>query len=335
MKKNQFPAFFEITVASLEQNILSKREINLNRLSILTPLALCLSLNPIDLYAGPVLNPIVLPNPLNCESKFYQNHIDTLKILDMNTGTYTSMGASTNKYNAIDWDRRTNLIYGIDSVTRELLVFGDTGVGTILGVPTPLIVGTIFPDKSYAGAMDENGNLWFHDIAYIDEPEYKGYKINVDNNTFEEVIFTFNNFAKIEAKINDLVYVKNTGSMWGINKNNALFQFHLDDKTVTKRLITGLPVELKSFGAGFTFADDGLYFHSNTFGNIYKISDYTSNTPSATLFVTGEITQNNDGASCPLAAAPIPPGSNPPLVPLNFGEYGRFNIREINSPSVE
>lgn len=333
MKRSLYSALLQ-TAEPHEQKLLSTNDKHLSGLSyfkIPVLLSLVLALNPLSSQAGPVFN-VVLPSPLDCESDFYQNIQNTLKRLDLETGLYTSIGDSTNKYNAMGWDQRTDLIYAIDATNQELLVIGDTGVGVSLGVPTPLIAGTVFPHKPYAGTMDADGNLWVHDVAHVNQTDYKGYKINVETYTFEEITFTFTNFAEIQANITDLVYIESTDSMWGLDRNSELYQFHLGTQKVTKRSVTGLPNEFKGYGAGFTFSDGSLYFASNTEGAIYKITDYTTVTPSATFFVDSEATTNNDGAACPCAAPPTISSTPPPE--LTFGSEGRHNFREINSHIV-
>lgn len=51
--------------------------------------------------------------PLSCDPAFYQIIGKDLKKLDINTGVYTAIGTSTDQYNGMGWDRRTNLLYAM------------------------------------------------------------------------------------------------------------------------------------------------------------------------------------------------------------------------------
>lgn len=300
-------------------------------------LCLALALPSLNLHAAPIFNTVVLPDPLACGSHYYQNIFNALKILDLDTGVYNDIGQSTNKYNAMGWDQRTDLLYAIDAINKDLLVIGNTGVGVSLGVPRPRVAGTAFTHKPYAGTMDASGNLWVHGRDHKDKRSYKGFKINVETRLFEVIRFRFTNFSIMDSNITDLVYIESTGSMWGVSRDSHLYQFNLSNKTVTKKAVSGLPDELNGYGAAFTFNDSSLYVSANVEGAIYKINDYSTNNPSATFFVDSESTTNNDGAACPLADPPTitPPTIEPPLPPeLSFGESGAFNFREINSHIV-
>ena len=300
-------------------------------------LCLALALPSLNLHAAPIFNTVVLPDPLACGSHYYQNIFNALKILDLDTGVYNDIGQSTNKYNAMGWDQRTDLLYAIDAINKDLLVIGNTGVGVSLGVPRPRVAGTAFTHKPYAGTMDASGNLWVHGRDHKDKRSYKGFKINVETKLFEVIRFRFTNFGIMDTKITDFVYVESTNAMWGLGPDSNLYKFDLNNQTVTRRAVRDLPVdEEHGYGAAFTFNDGSLYFSANSEGAIYKINDYEDN-PVATFFVGSESTSNNDGATCPLADPPTiePPIIEPPLPPkLSFGESGRFNLREINSHIV-
>jgi VCBS repeat-containing protein len=47
---------------------------------------------------------------------------------------------------------------------------------------------------------------------------------------------------------------------------------------------------------------DELFFSHNGSGSIYEIINYDTPSPTAVFKVTGTVTSNNDGASCPLAS---------------------------------
>ena len=53
--------------------------------------------------------------------------------------------------------------------------------------------------------------------------------------------------------------------------------------------------------------DKEIFVSHNNSGEIYRIDDYETDSPSATLIFYGQITNNNDGASCPAAPPPVFP----------------------------
>ena len=235
-------------------------------------------------------------NTFSCATNFYQVINRDMNILDMTTGTYTSIGTSASRYNAIGWDVRHNLIYGIGTEgasSHHLLVVDASGVAYDMGAPTEIGTGNSFSSGTNAGDMDRNGNLYVRVGRNL-------VKINVDTNTYEVVTFTGPN----PGNIADIVYIASTNSFWGAHNQN-LYQWDLGTNAITRRTVTGLPNG--HYGAAYTDVSGSLYL-SNNGGGVYKVENYTTANPAASLFVNSQATNRNDGASCPDALPPnVPP----------------------------
>lgn len=68
-----------------------------------------------------------------------------------------------------------------------------------------------------------------------------------------------------------------------------------------------------------------LYFSYNTDGRIYRIDNYTTNSPIATWVAQGQVTSANDGAGCPTAQAGVFTGEDSYTIPnLPGGTYSLY-----------
>ncbi|NPA91843.1 MAG: DUF11 domain-containing protein, partial [Chloroflexi bacterium] len=237
----------------------------------------------------------VQANPLTCEPVFYQVIMADLKKLDPNTGTYTLIGTSADRYNSMGWDIRTNWLYALGSYgtswENHLLKIGDDGVAQDLGVPVDQnnepLSGRIF-----SGDMDRSGHLYVRRAKDL-------IKIDVDTNTYEVIIFS-SEWA--HPAVADIVYIPSTNAFWGA-LNNDLYKWDLNTLTVYQYPdVEGLPDNAR-YGAAYLDQDENLYV-SNNDGGVYRIDDYQSS-PKAVYITDSEPTNRNDGASCPLAPAPF------------------------------
>jgi len=279
-------------------------------------------------------------NPFECQSVFYQVIKKDFKYLDPITGTYTTIGSSGWLYNAIGWDTRSNLIYGIgysDHWRNHLLVVGNDGVARDLGVPTgaggttngiPLTDlsrnsdnGNSDPYHLVAGDMDGNGYLY---VPY--GPRGRDLiKIDVDTLTYEIVNFNGN---LPNNTIGDIVYIPQTRAFWGVG-GSTLYKWDMATHQVSKTTVAGLPSG--TYGAAYTDRDGKLYVSNNNVGNgsgaVYRINDYTTDNPTAVFLINSELTNSNDGASCRLA--PPPPFG----IPLSGSLFHDLEPNSIHDPT--
>lgn len=268
-----------------------------------------------------------------CKPDFYLVSGQELKKLDPVSGIFKRIGLSTNAYNAIGWDRRNNLIYGIGArgtFEKQLVLIDASGVATPLGVPTDIITGAPLPAVFTAGDMDDNGNLW---VRNFNPSKNYTFKINVDTNTYEKI--SFNGIDP--SHLGDLVFIKSTNSLWGAINHSGVNGMHLvrmdlSSHTVSQILLSDIPHRQSAIHRSlFTDKKDNLYVRNSIDQKIYKISDYTSANPKTEVFInTQTIGADNDGASCPLANAPTVSPMQPPVA--NDDELTTGRIPDPNSP---
>ena len=237
--------------------------------------------------------------PFPCEPYFYQVLSKELYRLDPPAKSDVLVGISREEYNAIGWDARTNLIYGIGPFpwTRwygHLLVVDASGIARDLGIPigpsgVPLNdLGEYF----IAADMDQVGNLYVrYGLTGRDL-----IKIDVDSLTYEILQFTGSS-----GKVGDIVYIDHTNAFWGAH-DSKLYKWDLSTRQISSVEVSGLPDGV--YGAAFTDDHDNLYVVNNNLG-IYKINNYTTSSPSAVKVLERPPTQRNDGASCPHAPVPF------------------------------
>jgi len=235
--------------------------------------------------------------PFECKPAFYQVITKNLKELNVTDGSYTTIGSSADNYNAIGWDARTNLIYGIgrNSYESHLLVIDQSGVAYDLGLPTEVNTGAQYDGTPNAGDMKDN-YLYVRDGTNL-------VRIDVDANTYEAVTFTDNSDGRA-ALVSDIVYIERTNSFWG-GKDNKLYRWNLSDMTLTYyEGVAGLPDSGTVYGAAYTDNAGNLYL-SNNDGGVYRVDNYDGSNPVAVKVSDSQSTNKNDGASCPNAPAPF------------------------------
>lgn len=220
-----------------------------------------------------------------CEPGFYQAMTGSFKKLDPQTGSYTVIGSTALNLNAVGYNIEDNYIYGInnDPGSATLIKVEDDGSYTDLGAVTGL------PSGSVLGDMDHSGNL------FVATDNTTLYQIDVS-----AVSASVINLSGSIAGVNDLVYINE--HLYGTNGTN-LFDITIADGNVATKPL-GLPSA--TYGAGWATTEDRLYFSQNTNGVIYEISNYTTNSPSATAALQGDGNLlGNDGASCSMAPTVI------------------------------
>ncbi len=232
--------------------------------------------------------------PLSCEIGFYQMINSQLRILDPETGTYTSIGGVLpNSPNAMGYNIEDDYLYAMSNDAgslAHLLRIEDDGSYTDLGLPTGLPA-----DNYIAGDFDASGNLYVReynastDIWVIDVSTNTASVLNLSGNLF----------------VSELVYID--GYLYA-QQGTGFRRIEVATGTITSSTPTGLPGDVagfEAFGAGWATVDDELFLARNSTGIIYRVDDYNTGSPTFTPVLQGVIPTNNDGASCPNATSPI------------------------------
>jgi len=228
--------------------------------------------------------------PVGFEAGLYQVINGQLNLLDPTSGSYVPIGKDQDNYNAIGLNDADGFAYGIGSRNTEFEGYL-VRVGAD-GNVEPLIGG--FPSVA-AGTFADDGRL------YIRTGATRLEAIDVETLETETI-----NFAGLKpGAVHDLVFIADDdgGSFYGLSKHGQLVNYDLGSRTVSQVTVDNLD-EIGPFGAGWTAADNGLYFSDNSTGNIYGISGIENGQPTAALLAVGGTSSINDGFS--YGGAPLP-----------------------------
>ncbi len=240
------------------------------------------------------------PVPLACDGSLYQVISGQLKRLDLNTGVYTNMGDDTgfNRINAMGYNLDDNFLYalarqnGVDvngnPVGEKDIIKLDAN-GDVYYHVSP---SSFIQDSVVADVVD--GKLWILKGTDI-------YNIDLASGAVQQIT------ADASVPIVDWGYID--GKFYGAN-NNVLYVVDpsTSPATVTTNTVPGL--NGASYGAAYIFETEELFVSSNT-GGVYQIIGYDTPSPVAFYVSNSEVTNSNDGASCPTASF-IPPPPPPP-----------------------
>jgi large repetitive protein len=235
----------------------------------------------------PAATTVAAAGPFTCAPGFYQVIAGQLKLLNPVTATYTSIGSTQPQYNAMGYNVLDNYLYALSTLAAtqgDLLRIADDGSVTNLGLPAGL------PSGSYvAGDFDNAGNLIIRSTATT------WYSIDVSTNVATKLTIT-----GAADTGNDLVWI--SGVMYLLN-NATLYAVDLSTDIATSTTVSG--VVSGAFGAAWSDNPNELYFSDNNTGHIYRITGFTTASPTGTLELTGTVTSNNDGAACKNADSPF------------------------------
>ena len=266
--------------------------------------------------------------PLACVPNFY--HIfDTdgkITYLDASTNPYTYSLINTAGYevNAVGYNNQDGLLYAHE---RGSVISGDsliridaTGAIAVLDVTVP------FP--SWKGDCDLSGNYYFINGTGDQVAVY-----DISANTISTAS-TSSNYTAL-----DIAYRAADNRFYGVS-GSTLYSYHPSGHAVSTSPITGRladdvgsGINSNAWGASWTASDGYLYVGNNQSGRLYKVDVNTG----VSVYVgtgTGGLSQN-DGASCPLAAAPLPnSGTLGDLVWMDFDNNGIQDTGERGLPNV-
>ena len=229
-----------------------------------------------------------------CTPAFYQVLGSSLNRLNTETFEYTRLGNAPHRYNAIGYNIQDNYLYGIQKInnTMTLMKIDSNGVLFDLGEVD------IRNGSHYRGDFDLDGNLVVTEGKNL-------YKIDVDAvpPTVETVPLTkignpLLNFHDITYnRVTDTFFTFTNGQVIEIDPHNQTIEQIAD----FQKIASGKP-----YGAAFSDINGDLYFSKNKTGAIY-FADLDSNGNVLDFYplADGGANGNNDGASCPLAAAPF------------------------------
>ncbi len=234
---------------------------------------------------------------LSCDPSFYQVIMDTLKKLDVLTGTYTSLGKASTNYNGIGYNLQDKLLYGFKG--SNLWRLKNDGIETDLGTISN------FQGTSYIGDFDTLGNLWTPKLA---GGNWTLTKVDVDLRPLTGVTSNLTVTGGNPSGFHDMAYNSATDKFYGVSQSGADL-IEIDHKALTIRTLASFSdtAGRGAFGAVWCEGGGDIFFSQNTTGKIFLIDmDPNTGLPlGITTMLDGEGASNNDGASCTLAPSPF------------------------------
>ena len=235
-----------------------------------------------------------------CQTGFYQVISGALKVLNVSTGQYVTMGTASGNYNGIGFNTEDNFIYGQKS--KNLWRIDKHGNETDLG----LIGGDSENLTANRGDFDDSGNLC---VIRLKNGTWYFTRIDVDQSPLTAVSEVFFAVGSLDTDngILDIAYNPVQEKFYGMEKSGHLVEIDPTLRTI-KRVAdyTHTQTGTQGFGAIWSNINGNIYFSHNESGRIYQVSFDGSGNPSSIEFLLqGSVTNNNDGASCVLASAPF------------------------------
>ncbi|MGB0847294.1 MAG: DUF6923 family protein, partial [Thiolinea sp.] len=228
-----------------------------------------------------------IPEPLVCDGTLYQSAAPTFTDPAILTGiTVNSLGASATPmgddshgvpYNAMGYNTQDNLLYGIATDDKQLVMIDADGIVTRLGAVSGItIAGTS------AGDMDDSGTLYMKGGS-----DDQLHVINVAARTGTSVTLSR------AFKTSDWAWNPTDGLLYAIESNDGLL-YTIDPVSGLVTLVSA--TSGAGFGATFFDSANNLYGIHNSTGDLYRIDIYTGE---RFVVATGlSPASGNDGASC-------------------------------------
>lgn len=222
------------------------------------------------------------PATFECAPGFYQVISGQLASLDPANSTYDQLGADQSSYNAMGYRIADGLLYGIRGA--QLLQIDANGV-------VEVVSDLDIPTGAYTGDFGDDG------LLHVSRGGRDWHAIDVDTGETTPITQLSGNYG-----VADVTNVY--GIFYGVSATGDLIRIDPVEQTVaTVGAVAGLPATSASFGAAWSSAGGNLYVGRNS-GQIYQITGYSGDSPTATQVATAPATNSNDGASCSLATAP-------------------------------
>ncbi|MCF6237332.1 MAG: choice-of-anchor D domain-containing protein, partial [Candidatus Marinimicrobia bacterium] len=240
-------------------------------------------------------------SPLACVPNFFHIFGDngTITYLDASTSPYTYTTIATAGYhiNGMGYNLEDGLLYGFemdaDIAGDKIIRVDGTGSITVLSSVT-------IPYQSWRADFNESGELYF----------WNGNGDNISIFDASEGTVSSQNTGGVNWLPIDMAYLSSDGNFYGIH-TTLLYKYDpiansVSTTSLTGRLADGYSIGTNSayYGAAWSANDGYIYTTNSQIGHMYKI-----NVNSSTSVFVGQAEANlnkSDGASCPLAEAPLP-----------------------------
>jgi uncharacterized repeat protein (TIGR01451 family) len=218
------------------------------------------------------------------------NQPTTLYSLDISQGgaSFTALGSSTPRYNALAYNAADSHLYAI-SFDKRLLQVGPDGSTDILGAVSGLPADTAIQFNE--GTFADDGTYYVA-AAQLARPRML-YRVDIATRTATQITLA----PAISATGGDMTYLD--GYLWSTNTNGQFVR--TDPATGT---VSTFPNTLFSgvFGSNWAFGNGNLGILDNLTGNTYEVQITSPGGANPTFTVassrTGPAAANTDGTSC-------------------------------------
>lgn len=248
-----------------------------------------------------LLGNIRLQNGNFCAAGLFQVVNGQLKILDPTTGTYIDIGPDYEKYNATGYRMADGYAYGYATANdaafdRHDLLRIDVTNGDVTSLG-PLG----FTTNHFVGDIDNDT-----DTYYVSTGKNEWKTVDIENVTATDFPLASADGSSYVGGA-DMAIVDDTAYLM---KGNTLTTVDLTAQTFTSTFVADAPTS-GTFGAAWITEDDTLYFGLNKVsgansGEIWRIDNYTTATPSGVRVSSVPSTNSNDGFGCPTQEDPLP-----------------------------
>ena len=244
--------------------------------------------------------------PLSCEPNFFQVYGSngTIAYLDASTSPYTYTTLATAGYiiDGIGYNVEDGLIYGFEHDDSgwnppEYMVRIDA-TGTVTQLTSI--------DHSFASTVadfDDSGNYYFWDATGTDLRVFDASAGTVTGDIYTgSTAFLAQDMAFRSANNKFYGVHGTTLYIYDSATNSVSGNFNIQGK-LNDDLLAG--TNGNAFGSAWSASDGYIYVANTTSGRMYKINVETN--PATSIYVgQASAVANSDGASCPVAASPLP-----------------------------
>ncbi|MEM1323623.1 MAG: LruC domain-containing protein [Bacteroidota bacterium] len=239
-----------------------------------------------------------------CTNALYQVINNSLKVLDVTTSTYTTIGSASANYNGAGYNVQDGYIYGIRNDNGAYLWrINAQGVETNLGAISN------FGGRTYVGDFDENGRL--HTYEHGSSP--KLFYTDVDATPLQAISqsLTLIGGGSLPG-VADITYNNKNKKFYGMASGLQLVE--IDPVALTAEVIMDGSQDYTAsggFGAAWSDSEGFSYFSNNSDGRIFRATFAGDGSVSQLVHIAnGQPTNANDGMGCFLSGPPFETNCN-------------------------
>ncbi|NES06369.1 MAG: DUF4347 domain-containing protein [Okeania sp. SIO2F4] len=253
-------------------------------------------------------------DPFENQPYFFQVLSGRLNVFNPTELNYIAIGETHQPgYNAAGFNRQDNFIYAIEGVNGVLGTSGDVirihSDGTVEKVLINDVAITVNGNVQLNSAdVDDENNLW------VRTGNTQLTRINLETGTQTPFDLTPTPSDLSLARVLDIIYNDNDNDdgrkFYGVDPDGRIYTIDPFAGTISASQASEVMPDIDSlqfgnwgngeaYGAAWTDAENNLFVSQNNGEQLYQISDYTTDSPTAKAFIQAVETRRNDGMSDP------------------------------------